>query len=60
MKSQIIVVAYHNANGDVISSTEIRNQGVLDAVFASEDTGNAMGEELGYELLYYRRQRSYL
>ncbi|CAH6796361.1 Pullulanase [Vibrio chagasii] len=46
LKSQIIVVAY-NANGDVISSTEIQKPGVLDAVFASEDTGNAMGEELG-------------
>ncbi|MEZ9070713.1 DUF5116 domain-containing protein [Vibrio splendidus] len=46
LKSQIIFVAY-NANGDVISSTEVQKPGVLDAVFASEDAGNAMGEELG-------------
>jgi pullulanase len=46
LKSQIIFVA-HNANGDVISSTEVQKPGVLDAVFASEDTGNAMSEELG-------------
>ncbi|MGF1746482.1 pullulanase-type alpha-1,6-glucosidase [Vibrio minamisatsumaniensis] len=46
LKSQIILVAY-NANGDVISSTEVQKPGVLDAVFASEDAGNAMGEELG-------------
>ncbi|MEZ9563607.1 pullulanase-type alpha-1,6-glucosidase [Vibrio artabrorum] len=46
LKSQIILVAY-NTNGDVISSTEVQKPGVLDAVFASEDAGNAMGEELG-------------
>ncbi len=46
LKSQIILVAY-NANGDVISSTEVQKPGVLDAVFASEDAGNAMSEELG-------------
>ncbi|MFZ3406652.1 pullulanase-type alpha-1,6-glucosidase [Vibrio chagasii] len=46
LKSQVVVVAY-NADGDVISSTEVQKPGVLDAVFASEDTGNAMGEELG-------------
>ncbi|MFA0562510.1 pullulanase-type alpha-1,6-glucosidase [Vibrio sp. 10N.222.51.C8] len=46
LKSQIIFVAY-NANGDVISSTEVQKPGVLDAVFASEDAGNAMAEELG-------------
>ncbi|TCV31009.1 pullulanase-type alpha-1,6-glucosidase [Vibrio crassostreae] len=46
LKSQIILVAY-NANGDITSSTEVQKPGVLDAVFASEDAGNAMAEELG-------------
>ncbi|WP_139683753.1 pullulanase-type alpha-1,6-glucosidase [Vibrio tasmaniensis] len=46
LKSQIIVVAY-NASGDVISSTEVQKPGVLDAVFANKETGNAMGETLG-------------
>ncbi|MCG9693204.1 pullulanase-type alpha-1,6-glucosidase [Vibrio sp. Isolate22] len=46
LKSQIVVVAY-NADGDVISSTEVQKPGVLDAVFASEDAGNAISEPLG-------------
>lgn len=46
LKSQIVLVAY-NANGDVTSSTEVQKPGVLDAVFASEDAGNAISETLG-------------
>ncbi|AXY03515.1 pullulanase-type alpha-1,6-glucosidase [Vibrio alfacsensis] len=46
LKSQIVMVAY-NANGDVISATEVQKPGVLDAVFADADAGNAIGQELG-------------
>ncbi|WP_423840778.1 pullulanase-type alpha-1,6-glucosidase [Vibrio mytili] len=46
LKSQIVVVAY-NADGDVISATEVQKPGVLDAVFADADAGNAMGQSLG-------------
>lgn len=46
LKSQIVMVAY-NADGDVTSATEVQKPGVLDAVFADEDAGNAISEELG-------------
>ncbi len=46
LKSQIVMVAY-NASGDVISATEVQKPGVLDAVFADADAGNAIGQELG-------------
>ncbi|MHA2771328.1 pullulanase-type alpha-1,6-glucosidase [Vibrio harveyi] len=46
LKSQIVMVAY-NADGDVISATEVQKPGVLDAVFANKDAGNAIGQELG-------------
>ncbi|WP_146493434.1 hypothetical protein, partial [Vibrio cyclitrophicus] len=46
LKSQIVMVAY-NANGDVISATEVQKPGVLDAVFADSKAGNAIGQELG-------------
>ncbi|MGR5484523.1 pullulanase-type alpha-1,6-glucosidase [Vibrio alfacsensis] len=46
LKSQIVMVAY-NADGDVISATEVQKPGVLDAVFADANTGNAIGETLG-------------
>lgn len=46
LKSQIVMVAY-NANGDVTSATEVQKPGVLDAVFADAEAGNAIGQELG-------------
>ncbi|WP_321285045.1 pullulanase-type alpha-1,6-glucosidase [uncultured Vibrio sp.] len=46
LKSQIVMVAY-NADGDVISATEVQKPGVLDAVFADADAGNAIGQKLG-------------
>ncbi|MEP7742134.1 pullulanase-type alpha-1,6-glucosidase [Vibrio parahaemolyticus] len=46
LKSQIVMVAY-NANGDVISATEVQKPGVLDAVFADSKAGNAISQELG-------------
>ncbi len=46
LKSQIVMAAY-NAEGKVIASTQVQKAGVLDAVFADESAGNAMGEELG-------------
>ncbi|MDF2153059.1 pullulanase-type alpha-1,6-glucosidase [Vibrio sp. CAU 1672] len=46
LKSQIVMVAY-NANGDITSATEVQKAGVLDAVFADADAGNAIGQELG-------------
>ncbi|MET2896790.1 pullulanase-type alpha-1,6-glucosidase [Vibrio rotiferianus] len=46
LKSQIVMVAY-NANGDVTAATEVQKPGVLDAVFADAEAGNAIGQELG-------------
>ncbi len=46
LKSQIVMVAY-NADGEVISATEVQKPGVLDAVFADANAGNAIGQELG-------------
>ncbi|MCA0936801.1 pullulanase-type alpha-1,6-glucosidase [Vibrio alginolyticus] len=46
LKSQIVMVAY-NSSGDVISATEVQKAGVLDAVFADADAGNAISQELG-------------
>ncbi|MGL6316329.1 pullulanase-type alpha-1,6-glucosidase [Vibrio sp. WXL103] len=46
LKSQIVMVAYR-ANGQTLAATEVQKAGVLDAVFADKDAGNAISEELG-------------
>ncbi len=46
LKSQIVIAAY-NAEGNIISSTQVQKAGVLDAVFADPSAGNAIAEELG-------------
>lgn len=46
LKGQIVLVAY-NANDEIISATEVQSAGVLDSVYASEEAGDAMSEELG-------------
>ncbi len=46
LKSQLVIVAY-NAEGNIISSTQVQTAGVLDAVFADASTGNAVSAELG-------------
>ncbi|MDN2480740.1 pullulanase-type alpha-1,6-glucosidase [Vibrio agarivorans] len=46
LKSQIVLVAY-KSDGSTLAATQIQKAGVLDAVFADEDAGNAIDEELG-------------
>ncbi|KOO10208.1 hypothetical protein AKJ18_35450, partial [Vibrio xuii] len=46
LKSQIVIVAY-DANGDVVSATQVQKAGVLDAVYADEQAGNAISQDLG-------------
>lgn len=46
LKMQLVVAAY-NEEGEVISATEVQTAGVLDAIYADEDAGNAINEELG-------------
>lgn len=46
LKSQIVLAAYRS-DGGIIAATEVQSAGVLDAVFADEAGGNAIGEQLG-------------
>ena len=46
LKSQIVIVAY-DANGDVVSATQVQKAGVLDAVYADAQAGNAISQDLG-------------
>ncbi|MEH0689044.1 pullulanase-type alpha-1,6-glucosidase [Vibrio cholerae] len=46
LKSQVVVAAYNNS-GNLVASTEVQKAGVLDAVFAASDAGNAIAETLG-------------
>lgn len=46
LKSQIVLVAY-KSDGSTLAATQIQKAGVLDAVFADEDAGNAIDEDLG-------------
>ncbi|MDR9828141.1 pullulanase-type alpha-1,6-glucosidase [Vibrio sp. FNV 38] len=46
LKSQIVLVAY-KADGSTLAATQVQKAGVLDAVFAAEDAGNAIDADLG-------------
>ncbi|WP_139158957.1 pullulanase-type alpha-1,6-glucosidase [Vibrio sonorensis] len=46
LKSQIIIAA-HDASGQLLLASEVQKSGVLDAVYADENTGNAVNQPLG-------------
>jgi pullulanase-type alpha-1,6-glucosidase len=46
LKGQVVIVAY-NSNDEIMAATEIQSAGALDAIYASEEAGDAMSEVLG-------------